>query len=117
MTVVVECPRCHRPVCRLSWSDDHADVLGTVYAENGDPGGTLNTYQGGRVPKWATRVIFTEPDAPPGSSSSIGRKTIRHVCAHRRVQTQPVTQAALTATYRRAVAAGRNRVSLLDLRE
>jgi len=52
------------------------------------------------------------PALPPGSSSGLGRKTIRHVCAHSREHSRVVTQAALDDTYRRATAAGLDRVSL-----
>jgi hypothetical protein len=89
--IVVECPLC-RPLFRLGWVGNHAQIMGTVYAENGDPGGTLTSYAGGRVNR-AGRVTATDPALAPGSSASLGRKTIRHVCAHRRKQSQTVTQA------------------------
>jgi hypothetical protein len=40
VTVIVDCPQCHRSLCRFHWVVDRAEFLGTVYAENGDPGGT-----------------------------------------------------------------------------
>ena len=111
MSVVVDCPRCHRPLFPLEWDGTHARIMGTVLPENGDPTGTLTSYSGGRV-KWAGRVTSTDPALAPGSSSGLGRKTIRHVCAHRREPSRVVTQAALDASYQRATAAGLDRVSL-----
>jgi hypothetical protein len=42
--IIVECNRCHRPVARVGWSGAEATILGTVQAENGDPGGVVNTW-------------------------------------------------------------------------
>jgi hypothetical protein len=41
VTLVVECPLCHRPLRGLVWAQGHAEIWGTIHAENGDLGGTL----------------------------------------------------------------------------
>ena len=114
MIILVECPRCHRPIAPLALQDGRAEFLGTTEAENGDPGSVLTADVGQRIGRWASRVISTDPTLAPGSAMSTGRVTLVHVsgrCNERRT----VTLEARTAAYHRAVAAGRKRISLLDL--
>lgn len=113
MVVVVECPRCHRPMGRLLLVGDRVEIAGTTGAENGDPGGTLTSHLGGS-PRWAARRTTTDASVPAGTATTAGRVTFSHTggsCSMRRV----VTLEARTAAYHRAVADGRKRISLLDL--
>ena len=114
--IIVECHRCHRPVARLALQDGRAEFLGTTVAENGNPGGALTADVGQRIGRWAARVGDL-PDATvaPGSAMSTGRKTIGHASGHCN-ERRTVTLEARTAAYHRAIAAGRTRISLLDLR-
>jgi hypothetical protein len=122
--VIVECPRCHRPLGVL---EDHgpgearftADV---VEAEDGflSHGGSLGPEGKPRNYGGATaRVAATDPAFDPlhTDPSGRGRKTIRCVSRyHRQPVSRRVTQAAVNDTYWRARAAGITRVSLFDLR-
>jgi hypothetical protein len=121
--VTVECPRCHRPVGRLTWQQDHAAFTGTIRAER--PGGegdvsTVTSYEGGKPPDWAARILSADPSLAPESASVGGRKVIRCSCGVRRGKPgmqRAVSDSSLTAAYQRAVQQGRARISMLDLHE
>ena len=112
--MIVECPRCHRPIAQLHLCDGRAEFLGTIVAENGDPGGDLAVDVGQRRGRWAAQRISTDQVVSPGSASSTGRVTLSHVSGRCNIR-RTVTLEARTAAYHRAVAAGRKRISLLDL--
>ncbi len=113
--ILVECPRCHRPVAQLEMGGGRVYVVGTTYAENGDPGGVLTT-SGAAGRRWSARTMSTDPGLAPGSASGAGRRTF--VCKGRRhgPLRWVVTEAALTAGYDKAARAGRNRIDVRELR-
>jgi hypothetical protein len=117
--VTVHCPFCRRPLCQLfsEGTHDHVRIIGVVKAENRDPSGTLTSYEGGPIRRWAGEVLSSDPSLVPGSSSGVGRKTLVCNGRHRHQLSWPVTQAALDATYWRALAAGRTGVSADEIHD
>jgi hypothetical protein len=115
MIITVECHRCHRPIALLHLHEGRAEPLGTTVAENGDPGGVLTVSVGQRKGRWASQVISTDASVAQDSAMATGRITLAHVSG-RCKERQPVTSEARTAAYHRAVAAGKKRISLLDLK-
>lgn len=91
------------------------DVVGTVVCESGDPGGVVTSYIGGRVPKWAAQAVSTDSAVPTNAATASGRVTIAHTKGRSCLMRRSVTPEARTAAYEAAVAAGRRRISLLEL--
>ena len=118
MTVIVECPHCHRALARLEWIGDRAMVAATVTPDNDDPRGRVHVHSPTRSIRAAAYVVDVDPaNAGRGASSTKGRKKL--VC-NRRGHRNPkpsrvVTQEALDASMRRFIAAGIDRVTWLDL--
>lgn len=118
MSIRIDCPACGKEVARMEWVSDRAELAGTITAENGDPGGTLTSYSGGRRRGLASSVIDVDITGGPGASSSAGRK--RLVC-RRRGHRDPkpshiVSQKVLDASYQRLSAAGRDRATWVELK-
>jgi hypothetical protein len=89
--------------------------MGGVYPDSANAAGRISVPGGDN---WRARVLFTDPTLSFGDGAlGAGRKTL--TCrrrGHRSALSWPVTQATLDATYQRAVAAGRSRVSAAELR-
>jgi hypothetical protein len=89
------------------------EFAATTVAENGDPAATVTSHMG-CTPSWASQTASSDPSLPAGAAASTGRITVQHTkgrCHMRRV----VTAEARDRAYRAALAAGRTRISLLDL--
>ena len=111
---MVECPRCFRPMARLYLAGGRVDVAGTTVAENGDPGGTVTAHMG-PASAWAARTVSSDPSLSAGSASASGRVTLEHSKGRCKMR-QTVTSEARAAAYHQAIASGRNRISLVDLK-
>ena len=111
--IVVECPRCFRPMARLYLAGGRVDVGGTT-VENGDPGGTVTAHMG-PTSVWAARTVSSDPSLSAGSASASGRVTFEHSKGRCQMR-QTVTSEARAAAYHQAIASGRNRISLADLK-
>jgi hypothetical protein len=89
--------------------------MGGVYPDSANAAGRISVPGGD---DWRARVTITDPALSFGATyDGRGRKTL--TCrrrGHRSPLSWPVTQATLDATYRRAVATGRSRVSAAELR-
>jgi hypothetical protein len=98
--IVVECPRCRRPLCALV----AARYGGARFVSMPDSSST------GR--------LYSADTAYPGrTTNGPSRVTIRCVSRyHHQPVVRSVTPSAGNDTYRRAVTAGLTRVSLFDLR-
>ena len=110
----MECFRCHGPFGQLHLAGGTAQFTGTTVAENGDPGGVV-TVPMGRPPSWAATRVSSDASVPAHAASASGRVTVAHTGGRCTVRRQ-VTSEARTAAYHAAVAAGRTRISLLDLK-
>ena len=74
VSVVVECPGCHRPLCELDWIEGHAHVLGGVYPDSSNAAGRISVPGGDN---WRARVTITDPALPFGATyDGRGRKTL-----------------------------------------
>ena len=115
--VIVECPRCHRPLGRLEeWAPGDARFVGDV-VEGEDTGAGSSTEPRPTNYGGVTARVIAADLGPPQRTVRVGRKIVRCESRyHRRPVSRSVTVAAANDTYWRACAAGKTRVSLFDLR-
>ncbi len=101
-------------MARLHLAGGRVEVSGTTVTENGDPGGTVTAHMG-PAPAWAARTVSSDPSVPAGGAAASGRVTFEHSKGRCQMR-QTVTSEARAAAYHKAIASGRNRISLVDLK-
>jgi hypothetical protein len=119
--VIVECPRCHRPLVVLEeWGPGDARIAADITEDDHVGDSRLHPDQVTNYGARSARVTVTDPAFDPHhtdrTAGGKGRRTIRCVSRyHRSPVSRTVTQAAANDTYWRARAARLTRVSLYDV--
>ena len=120
--VIVECDRCHREVARMSWREDGLGARVAIDGAHRTPDDTP-AYVGRRPHRYGTStsrpgafLLQTDLAMVDPSRPITGRETI--VCHGRKHPRYPrvTTDESRTRAYWAAVAAGRTRIGMREIR-